>query len=226
MPTVWPYWVGQTYPPTGSTSAVWNVWVTTNQTTGSVYPQPAAWQGWVNQPITGVVGYNQTVWVTWQTVGTANILPSGFAPAAPAAPVQLTPEQRAEQHRRQLVARNRSRAHVLRRKLAARKAEQLLLEHLSASQREEWQTDRAFTVLTADGKRAYRIAYGLAGNVRLVKADEPPLSRRGNPLPVGARFCMHVYHPDGQVPNEDNVLAQKLLIESNEAHFLELANVS
>jgi hypothetical protein len=103
---------------------------------------------------------------------------------------------------------------------------ELLLEHLSETQREEWAAERAFTVHTADGKRAYKIAYGLADNVHLVKADEPPVSKHGRPLAVGARFCMHVYHPEGQVPHEDNMLAQKLLLESDEREFLALANVS
>lgn len=128
--------------------------------------------------------------------------------------------------RQSLINRNRDRTRMLRRKSAARRAERLLLEHLTEAQRQEWTTDKAFHVETADGRRRYKIAYGLTGNVCLVKCEgEAPMGKFG-PVREGARFCMHVYHPDGWVPNEDNVLAQKLLIEANEEHFLELANAS
>ena len=73
----------------------------------------------------------------------------------------------------------------------------------------------------------YRIADGLAGNICLVEAAERPVSKYGRPVSVGARFCAHVYHPEGWVPDADNVLAQKLLLESDggEGLFLSMANV-
>jgi hypothetical protein len=126
-----------------------------------------------------------------------------------------------------LIYANRSRARTIRRKIASRKAELLLKEYLSVVQRKQWEKDRSFTVITADGTREYLIQYGMAGNVKLVRCDgELPLSKHNFPIRVGSKFCAHVYHPDGPVPNEDNVLAQKLLIEANEEQFLAMANVT
>jgi hypothetical protein len=44
---------------------------------------------------------------------------------------------------------------------------------------------------------------------------------------MGTRLCVHAYHPEGWIPDEDHMLAQKLLLESDggEAEFLQMANV-
>lgn len=232
MPTVWPTWVGQG-PQTGGTyfgttnMNTWNVWVGVDYgTTGgtAMTIQPQVWDTWLGQPQTMGTASQVNVWLQWQ--GTASPVYTPGQPPAVVPPQPPTAEELAQRKRQSLIFRNRARASEIRRKIAARRAEKLLLENLNDTQREEWGAEHAFTVHTADGKRAYKIAYGLAGNVRLVKAEEAPLSKHGRPLSVGARFCMHVYHPDGQVPHEDNVLAQKLLIEANERGFLDLANVS
>lgn len=213
MPTIFPNQTGGIYYGT----SVWDTWVqtgTTNVSTSS-WIESNSWIEWQTSPTqfiqTGTMA--TTVWANWQTN------PSGLQLYA--APPPVVPDPRAD-----LVRKQRSRSADLRRKVAGRRAENLLLENLTAEQREEWAAGRAFTVLTAGGKRAYKISYGLAGNVRLVRADEAPIGKRGLPLQVGARFCAHVYHPEGLIPNEDNVLAQKLLIESNEEEFLAMANVS
>lgn len=229
---IWPSWVeatgGGLY--SGSTAAAytWSVWL--NQTSASSYPiqpyQAAAWNTWIQQPTTGFYPQPQAqIWLGWQnTVASGTILAPGFAP--PPAPPPPTAAELAIRRRHELIGRNRNRAHTARAHLARRKAEALLLEHLNDRQREDWLAKRSFTIHTADGKRTYRIAYGVAGNVVLVAAAEKPLSKHGHPISVGARFCMHVYHPDGPIPAEDNVLAQKLLIEADEGQFLALANVS
>lgn len=206
---IWPQWVTQTTASTANIN-VWPNWVVGTTATGPIT---------TNIPTTA-----STIWVTW--VGTTNVI-SGITPVAP--PREPTPEERAHAGRLALVHRNRTRARLLRRKFAERRAEQLLLEHLTESQRDEWTAGKAFHVETADGRRRYRIALGMAGNVRLVECDgDAPVSKHGRPLRPGSRFCMHVYHPDGWVPDADNVLAQKLLLESEggEVQFLALANVS
>lgn len=104
------------------------------------------------------------------------------------------------------------------------------MEHLSDRQRESWNEDRCFYVQTADGEREYRIEEGLAGNIWLAKLGVAgDLSTKlGDPLAEGMNFCAHVDHPDGHIPYADNVLAQKLLLESpgGEAQFLAIANVT
>lgn len=122
--------------------------------------------------------------------------------------------------RQRLVASNRTRAAKLREQASQRRANELLLTMLDEAQAEQWRTERAFTIETADGARRYRIRRGVAGNIMLVKDGD-------REAPAGGwlrRFCFHAYHPDGQIPVEDHVLAQKLFIESDEASFLRLAN--
>lgn len=205
MPTqyIWPGWVADSTSVTTVTAVVYDtssVWLTWND----AYPPTGASQAWTY----------------WNATASSYTNARVVVPEAPR-PVE-TPEQRAVRQRQQGILRNRARAHRLRQNVARRRAEALLLEHLDVDQRAEWAASRSFHVATADGVRRYRIKLGLAGNVALVKDGELEPRVAGGHL---RRFCMHVYHPDGKIPDEDNVLAQKLLLESDEAEFLRLANV-
>jgi hypothetical protein len=121
--------------------------------------------------------------------------------------------------RHSLVIRNRGRTAELRAKLAERRAEALLREHLDETQWRDWTAHKRFHVQTADGERVYEIRRGRAGNIYLVKGVNPR-------QPHVKRFCFHEYHPNGRVPVADNVLAQALFIQYDEERFLELANPS
>jgi hypothetical protein len=55
------------------------------------------------------------------------------------------------------------------------------------------------------------IAY--AGNVKLLGNDGLPVKR----------YCIHA---DSRLPYEDQMLAQKMLLEANEAEFLRVANMT
>jgi hypothetical protein len=232
--SVWPTWVQNAipnanyYPSTANT--VWVNWVT--QTTAANY-QPitvnaSGYQAYLND-------YQAGVWSAWQELNQSfqQVGQSAKEAAQRMASLsqhRLDPEedkrQQARVRRAQLLRRTRERSRALRSKVASRVAEELLLDHLTPAQREEWVTHRYFHVETADGRRRYRIDYGLAGNIHLVKCDEPVTGKHGIPLRAGNRFCAHVYHPDGPIPNEDNVLAQKLLLETSEEEFLAMANIS
>jgi hypothetical protein len=96
---------------------------------------------------------------------------------------------------------------------AEQRAERLLLDHLSERQRAEYRERRAFTVISADGERTYRIERGWSGNVKLIGPDGRECRR----------YCIH---PRERVPTEDCMLAQKLLIENDEPAFLRVANAS
>jgi hypothetical protein len=122
-------------------------------------------------------------------------------------------------NRHSLIMRNRGRASELRAKLAERRAEALLREHLDETQWRDWDERKRFHVQTADGERVYEIRRGRAGNIYLVKGVNPR-------DPRVKRFCFHEYHPSGRVPVADNVLAQALFIQYDEERFLELANPS
>lgn len=137
---------------------------------------------------------------------------------------QEVPAKRArgrhEGERQILIRRNRAHTSKLRERVAQRRARDLLMSMLDEVQAEQWRAERAFTIETADGARRYRIRHGIAGNIMLVKDGD-------REAPAGSwlrRFCFHAYHPDGQIPVEDHVLAQKLYIEANEEDFLRLAN--
>lgn len=108
----------------------------------------------------------------------------------------LTPEELAE--------REKKRAE------AARRGRKLLLSHLSAVQKAEFRRLERFHVVSRSGRR-YRIRLGRARNVDLLRADGS----------IEAVFCIQ---PEQDVPDEDTVLAQKLLLECAEDDFLRIAN--
>jgi len=122
--------------------------------------------------------------------------------------------QEQEQRRLELAAAQRLAAEEREKiRLAANgKAEKLLLSCLSPEQRDTYQKKGLFYLYTKSGKR-YRIEKGRSGNVRLVNDKDVILKR----------YCIH---PIEQVPDQDTMLAQALLLQSNEAEFLRVANAS
>jgi hypothetical protein len=205
-------------------------WWSTREETASPR-QESAWYGWARVEGTGGGYYVQEqpvtmssatmiqteAWTAW------NQYPQIVLPKQPV----ITPERQAVYDRERLISKNRAKARALREKQAERKAESLLLEVLDAEQAAEWEKAKSFTVKTANGDRTYKVGYGTAGNVRLVETKTPVTDKHGVPLRPDDRFCMHVYHPDGHIPHIDNMVAQKLLLESEggEAEFLRHANV-
>jgi hypothetical protein len=98
------------------------------------------------------------------------------------------------------------------RRVAAERAEQLLISHLTRAQRKSWERDKAIEVKGRSG-RTYRIKCGRAGNVY-------ELDDKGRPV---ASLCVHLVDP---VPDQDNVLWQLLAIQHDEEEFLRRANRS
>ena len=84
-------------------------------------------------------------------------------------------------------------------------------ENLDDEQRKLFKLGRHFMVHSRDAKRRYKIEYGTAGNVKLLREDGKAV----------ASFCIH---PEIHVPTEDVMLAQKLLLETAEDEFLRIAN--
>jgi len=109
--------------------------------------------------------------------------------------------------------RERERAEWTARQL---RANELLMAVLDESQREDLAHRGAFQlkVLSRDGStRRYEISRGRTGNVY-------QLDEAGNRI---FKFCAH---PKVACPNEDTMLAQKLMLEANEEGFLGIANRS
>ncbi|HKO84291.1 MAG TPA: hypothetical protein VJ140_06960, partial [Actinomycetota bacterium] len=92
----------------------------------------------------------------------------------------------------------------MRRRRARRRAEALLWAWLSPAQRSQYRRRRWFEVTTASGRR-YRVLRGLV--VRLG--------------PRGSGYCIEATSP---VPVADEMLANKLLLETDERKFLATAH--
>lgn len=85
----------------------------------------------------------------------------------------------------------------------------LLVQCLSSAQRTEFDRSRAFTVRGGQSGRQYRINYGTTGNIAV-------LTRSGR---VEYRLCAG---PTG-IPVPAVMLAQKLMLETQESDFLRIA---
>jgi hypothetical protein len=95
--------------------------------------------------------------------------------------------------------------------VADAKAKRLLIECLSPEQRASLEAHNYFDVKLPSGA-VYRINKGWAHNVKRLKRDGT--AEHGT-------FCAH---PSDTVPHYDNMLAQKFMLETDEAAFLRIAN--
>lgn len=101
--------------------------------------------------------------------------------------------------------------------LAQKRARKLLVDHLTIEQRKTYEERHYFDVGVGD--KSYRIHHGTHGNVRLLTRIPDSARALVDPAEV-VSFCAQ---PDG-VPTEDAMLAQKLMLETDERKFLEIAN--
>ena len=124
-----------------------------------------------------------------------------------------TQEERAQREAAAAEARRKWEAEIAEanrlREEAEIRAEKLLLENLTLRQKEDYVKTKSFVV---DGSRyRYRIRHGRSGNVDVI-------DRKGM---IVNRLCAH---PVDLVPNPDTMLAQKLMLETDEAAFERIAN--
>jgi len=134
--------------------------------------------------------------------------------------VRETPEQAADRAAKAELARQAAVIEAAKVKVftdtAKARARKLLFSMLNADQQKELDEKNHFhlTVHSRDGSmRVYRIETGYAGNVKLLGVDGQPVKR----------YCIHA---DYRLPHEDQMLAQKLLLETNEPEFLRIANMT
>jgi hypothetical protein len=176
----------------------------------------AAWNSWVDGSASSSATYSTTTsnssdgaWVQWVSIDGGNPSISRYHPVTPPPETEEQRQARLEREQRQQEEmRQREEGRIA----AQRKAEELLRENLDDEQREQFDKTKWFFVIGQSGKR-YRIRHGWAGNV-----DE--LNEEGHRI---AEYCIH---PAKQVPTEDNMLIQKLMLEADEARFLQIANRS
>ena len=100
---------------------------------------------------------------------------------------------------------------IAKRKRAEKKANQLLMEFLTLPQKKEYK-DKGFFHLESESGKVYRIHKARSHNVKLV--EEGKLTKS---------LCAH---PIEGVPDEDTMLAQALMLMTQEQAFLKIANVN
>jgi len=207
-----------------------SVWFNWNSTTvemplASLLTHQGVWASWCasgtvpNVTATTIAAVNASIWTQWSRgVSEGHIVHRSVPCGAPAAPVRIaTPEEAARDEARlaayqaEVEAKNKAAIE------ADARAEKLLIEHLTQAQRECLRANGHFFV-EVSGRR-YRIdRAGKSGNVRLV--DEAGKIKK--------KYCIHDrwIDADSVLPVSDNLLAQKLLLETDEAAFLRIANAS
>ncbi len=102
--------------------------------------------------------------------------------------------------------------------LPDRRARQLLLRHLTAAQAQDWAEASAFVCAAPSGRR-YLVKRQRHINVVELNRGDPDKHWSMGELANCARWCYVV----AQCPLDDQLLAQKLLIEGDEAEFRRVA---
>jgi hypothetical protein len=177
-------------------NTTWNEW---NYTATGTSSTQIVWQVWSDNTTATPVSFDP--WPCWTTTG--NSVQIEMPP--------MSEEERAAAEARRAASEAR---YVEQRKQAEEArdaAERLLVSCLNRRQRSEYRRDKCFTVITRNGRRRYRIRPGEAP-IRIHGED----GRR-------YRYCIHPAHG---FPSQDVALSQKLLLESDEAAFLRIANES
>jgi hypothetical protein len=164
--------------------------------TGSSYPQ---WQYLQLQTSTGVqTGSPYIIWPTWhENISMPSII-----------------QERSEAEAARILEQTRQRqVEAEKRKANDERAKHLLLENLTAEQREMVEKNGWFIIEGGKSGRLYRVkTSGIAGNVE-------ELDAKGEK--AVARLCCHLDHG---LPAPDHHLAQKLMLEWDEVAFVRTAN--
>lgn len=200
------------------TSSATDVWVEWNRATWSVTSDNSSttsstvWSNWNREYqqwyCTEAATTNASVWQAWVTedyVAQARRLKAAQVAAE-------TPEMRQaraiEAERR--AAEARAAAAIV--EAAKEKAEKLLQSALAPEQKEELKTKGYFHCRSKRGN-LYRIKRGTHGNVKLLD-------------PAGTKEIESLCIQPDNVPAQDAMLAQKLMIENDEDTFRRIANIT
>lgn len=160
-----------------------------------------AWQNWVSTGNTSTITFSvDAVWGAWvrSDLGTRRVQREEAQRW-----VQESNNGVADIHAAVVAAAEERRAQRVE---ASQRAEELLRACLNAEQRDQLTALDRFSVTVPSG-RTYWIHRGYAGNVRS----------------EGSRYCIH---GPMDLPYADQMLMQKLLLETDEAEFLRVANAT
>jgi len=190
---------------------VWNNWIIyTDGSSSSLEPTNIIWQTWSvsnTEASNTSISITNQVWNNWITTSSTTI--GGINNQ----PVRMTAEEieshRIESERLRIQHQEETKKREEIARLANEKAEELLRSLLTEEQIKKLETEDWFPVVVND--KEYRIERGSRGNV--VRIDKHKKYR----------YCIH---PTELVPDADTMIAQKLMLESNEEQFLKIANRS
>lgn len=169
---------------------------TYTDTTGTI------WLRWISDnTTTASTTTSDYVWHNWNTTSTSTSVTYNVNR------VYTPPVETEEQRRLRREAVKRAEKQRAELEAAEARAKELLLSMLTEEQRHHLHREGRFKVCGNKGGE-YEITIGYAGNIR-----------RGR-----HRYCGHL--SDGRIPTYDHMLAQKLMIETDEEAFLALANRS
>jgi hypothetical protein len=213
----------------GNTNAIWLGW---NQGTSSAITTATSvtdpWSLWTNSlytnstAVTTITTATATAWNNWY--GQLQVRQLAGQPVTRENwPPPMTEEQRAlratqDAERARQAALDQERwarenaERLAKQKASDERALRLLTRLLNEAQKRELERDGCFVVTAPSGNR-YRIDKGRSGNVKRIDATGQWIES----------FCIHQQEA---VPVYDTMLMQKLLIETHEAEFRRVANIT
>lgn len=158
------------------------------------------WGVWMNDQGTSA---NTATWTGWTGSSASNSYTTGndFCP------LPETEEQRQARLERERVDQERRAQERAKRNAADERARLLLEEFLSPTQLKQWIKDGTFFIETPNGKL-----------FKLGKKGTRELNGKEQAI---ASYCIHTKRA---VPQCDNILARKLLLETDEGEFRRIAN--
>ncbi len=210
-----------------ASGTVWRAW-TGCEMSASVTMSDEAWTAWTGSGIVSIdpwAPWNGIVvsiamtgtgdpWATWNVTFSPDVVGDAIRLGMERA---RNPELDAA-HRRQreadrLVYQTRLRQERAKRVAAEARAEKLLMSILSSAQQAQYQAERRFTVHLPNGHR-YMVRKGRHGNIERIDETGKALEN----------LCVHV--APHEIPDFDNMAAQKLLLESCEEELRGIANIT
>jgi len=183
--------------------ATWGYWNQTYSTSTTSTSCDSTFQAWCGMD-TGT-STSGTVWYAWtEGTGTTAVTDSTYTLWVQGQQVyQETKEAREARERQQLEWQKAADERKKKLEEAEHRAEQLLVETMTEEQERAWKEERAVFVTGHKTGKRYKILPGSHGNIR-------EIDHTGKEI---ASLCVNV--PDG-LPRNDNVLAQKLMLEHAE----------
>lgn len=191
--------------------ATWGYWCDTTSA-GTASTNCDIWGSWADNTTNTTYATTSdtiSVWFTW--AGNEFTLPFNAKYRQPELTAEQIEERRVQQERARVENELRLQEARERTAKAEERASLLLMMLLNLAQYADWRDRQGFIVIAASGRR-YQIKKGYAGNVYELDKDDRRI----------ASYCGHISSSDG--PAIDNMIAQKLMIESDEQRFLQIAN--